>query len=1399
MANERKGRTKPSPRRIDGRRKPGLPSKAKTHTEPDGAPALASLETEPPEPQPTPGVPIVGIVASAGGLDAFKNLLKAMPSDSGMAFVLVPHLDPMQKSLMAPLLARHTRMPVAEVDDGTRAEPNHVYVIPPNCYLALHEGILHLTSPVERALHQTAIDGFLRSLADDQQERAICIVLSGTGSLGTLGLKAVKANGGLAMVQDPRTAEYGQMPQNAIATGLADYVLPVEQMPEALQRYLRHFVAEGAATRPETGAGGEMLSQVVAFLRAHTNFDFRTYRKAMLVRRIQRRMNLNHVEQIKDYITLLREHPEELKQLTKDLLISVTSFFRDREMYRVLETEVIPDILRACSSERPIRVWVPGCATGEEAYSIAMVLFEAITAAQKVCPVQIFATDIDVDALQIARQGSYQESLLADVAPERIARFFLRTDAQTYQVNKQLREAVLFAQQNILSDAPFSRIDLVSCRNVLIYLEPQVQQKLVALVHFALRGGGYLVLGPSESVGAHSDLFEPMSKKWRIFRRISVPRKVQLEFPISAGDARTGYSQPASVAMPAQAAAVAELTLQKLVDDYAPAAVVANSRHEVVYFSGVTHLYLQQPSGVPTQDVLALARPGLRARLRAVMQKAVREGERVSISGGHVRREGRQVSVRVTAEPLRPPRDSQGLMLITFEDERRRPPPGKATPVAEVDEALVSQLEHELKSSREELHSTIEELESSNEELKASTEEVMSMNEELQSANEELETSKEELQSLNEELSTVNSQLRDKVEELEAANNDMANLLASTDIATVFLGADGRIKRFTAAATRLFNLIPSDVGRPIGDLTSRFSDPELAADIEAVLATLAPLQREVSTPEDWYLRRVTPYRTSDNRIEGVVVTLTEISRIKQAESELRQLAGRLEDLVVERTSQLVAERDFASGILDTVDAAIYVLDRAGRIARVNAAFETISGYSFAEVEGKTLIETLVPNEEAGAFNACFTSLLAGNTPNRREGRWLRKDGSQRWISSSKRVLRRNASGEIELIIGSAIDRTAERMADHALHAERNFVVSLLETSAALILVLDLEGRISRVNKAFAMATGYESESLVSRPLWDLLPEQEVGPVKEAFAKAGDQCLAQGYESHLLHRDGSRRAIEWVATCHADAAQQPQYFVVTGIDITAKQFAEEESRNRAAEVIELHRRYMASGIGIVVAHELSQPLSAIANYAEAGLRRFARETVPVGDVVNDLEQIRAQAHRAASVIEELRSLVGKSGGRTQPANLSELVRSACQLFDFEARRRGIQIVSELAEGLPPVLTDQIRVEHVLLNLFQNASDAILEAGRQHGKITVATGSRVNEAGISVACVTVRDDGAGVSADVAERAFERFFTSKARGIGMGLPISRALVEAQGGRVWIEPAEGQGIVHFTLPFAS
>jgi len=883
------------------------PVKAIKPPSPDAASVKPAVSKTGPARDPSRPRFVVGIGASAGGLAAFLDFFRAMPADSGLAFVVVQHLSPNHESIMAELLAKSTTMKVVQVGDGMRVEPNHVYVIPPGRLMTIAAGVLHLNPPPERHRVWMPIDFFLRSLAEDEQEKAISIVLSGTAGDGAAGTKAVKGNGGMAMAQSPETAPFDSMPHMAIATGTVDFVLAVKEMPAAILKYVRnpHVAAEpeaAVATIPP-----DQLQAILALLRSRTGHDFRCYKHGTLLRRINRRMGLHQIETIGKYLKLLQSDSAEVRLLFKDLLISVTRFFRDPEAFHALDEKVIAPLVAAHETEAPIRVWAPGCATGEEPYSLAMLILERLSLAHKECAVQIFATDIDEDSLEIARGGLYPRSIVDDVSTERLNRFFI-LEKDGYQVSKPLRESVVFAVQNLVSHPPFSKLALISCRNLLIYLDPDVQKRVVSLFHFALQERGCLFLGSSEAVSQQEDLFEPLLKKWRIYRRIGSARPERIEFPTAvAVDGRRDVQAPVRAA-PAHSPGPSALAERFLLEHYSPAAVLINRNYDALYFHGPTQLYLELPSGEPRLDLMA--REGLRSRLRGAVHAAMRTRETVIVSGARVKRDTAYHAVRITVHPD-PSAGAEGLLLVTFQDEPSTPVPAADEP-EEHDEPLLHQLESELQATRQHLQNVTQELQASNEELKVSNEEALSMNEELQSSNEELETSKEELQSLNEELSTVNNQLQTKVEELEVSNNDRANLLSSTEIGTLFLDGDRRIKGFTPAITKLLNVIPGDIGRPVTDISLKIIDDDFFKDIAASLRKRNVVEKEVRTDAgEWYIRRVLPYRTSSNTVEGAVVTFADVTRLKQAEHDLKLLNESLEQRIEERTRHIGVLQDVA--------------------------------------------------------------------------------------------------------------------------------------------------------------------------------------------------------------------------------------------------------------------------------------------------------------------------------------------------------------------------------------------------------------------------------------------------------------------------------------------------------
>lgn len=837
---------------------------------------------------------VVGIGASAGGLAAFKTLLRSAPHDGGVAYVLVQHLDPTHESLMAELLAKYTAMPVKQVNGKTRIEPDHVYMIPPNKFIRIKDGELLLDRPVKKRGIRMPIDYFFYSLAEARRERSVCIVLSGTGSDGAAGARAVKAEGGMTIVQDPSTAEYDGMPRAAMSTGAVDFVLPIDEMPEVFLPYTQHpYVIE--ADRPSLAERApDYYRAILGLLHAHTDHDFSKYKNGTLTRRIERRMGIRHMKSPSDYLSLLREDSNELHALFKDMLIGVTQFFRDAKMWEELSDALTTRLLEKRDDE-PFRVWVPGCSTGEEPYTLAMMLYDLQERQNRRLDLQIFATDIDRDAIDVARAGSYSESVAKDL-PDRYLEMYFHREGERLRVKKRLRESCIFAVQNLLSDPPFSGLDVICCRNLLIYLEAEVQTHLFDMFHFALKPEGLLVLGSSESLGRRKKMFAAVSQSSRIFRKVGDSKHAPGRFAIPSGFANTPANQERRDQRETSHPAVSELSQQALLQEYAPPSVIVDNRGSIEFIHGAVRDYLDFPVGEPKLDISSIAVEGLKKKLRAAFTQCKTQGEPVSVLAPRVNRNGGWVKVRVRAQPLSLSKAVGPLYLISFIDES---PPTKQLPDVPADalrntdvelESLgfdeatdLRQLAIELQATREDLQSTIEELESANEELKASNEEVMSMNEELQSTNEELETSREELQSINEELSTVNSQLHDKVDELESTTNDLSNLLTSTDMATLFLDNNLRIRRYTPATTRVMNILDSDIGRPIDDLSPRVKDPELITDARSVLSNLSPLEREIDNgPESFYSRRITPFRTTDNKIEGVVITFADITRVTMA-------------------------------------------------------------------------------------------------------------------------------------------------------------------------------------------------------------------------------------------------------------------------------------------------------------------------------------------------------------------------------------------------------------------------------------------------------------------------------------------------------------------------------------
>jgi len=843
---------------------------------------------------------VVGIGASAGGFDALVEFLHVMPANSGLAFIILQHLSPTPRSLSAELFSRHTAMSVRPAEDGMRLEPNCVYTSPSDKDIRVNNGHIRLSTPTEIRGRRLPVDQLFRSLGRDQRERAIGIVLSGTGSDGALGLKDIAANGGIALAQAPETAQFDGMPRSAIATGLVAHVLPIPRMPRVLVSYARHAYVRAPSAIPARVRLGDPLSNVLSLLQSGHGQNFTGYKQAMLVRRIERRMGLLNIGKLVDYAKRLGRDAAEVTALRKDLLIGVTEFFRDRQAWQALDKQVLRPLIAGRDGGEPIRAWVAGAGTGEEAYTLAILILARLKSMRKRRSVQIFATDANEDSLNYARAGRYPSGIRSQISAELLKRYFQEIkDDHHYQVSPELRESVIFGQHDLLADPPFSRLDLVTCRNLLIYIEPATQDRILLLCHFALRPRGYLFLGSAETVGTHEKLFKLVERKWRIYQRIGTTPRDQIDWRVGTAKSRGSTSRPEPLSETSRVALHANLTRGALLEHFAPPAVLVNERAEILYLSGSAERFLSPARPAAKTALLPRLPRSLRTQLPKALRRVQLTQRPASIDGMSKDKAGRTIlevlPVRYTAGESGAPRY---LIALRQSDTK--------TGVAQ-SRAAHTQLQQELRATREDLESAVGQLKTSNEELRASHEETTSVNEELQSMNEELESSKEELQSVNEELNTVNTQLQAKVGELEVANADLTNLLASNEVATICLDRSFRIKWFTPAAHRIFNLLRSDIGRPISDLSLAALDSTLVESARSVLQTSTPRSQELEH-KGIQLRRIVPYRGEGTQIAGVVITFTDITdakRAAQAQLEAKAAANeQLEERVRERTEEL---------------------------------------------------------------------------------------------------------------------------------------------------------------------------------------------------------------------------------------------------------------------------------------------------------------------------------------------------------------------------------------------------------------------------------------------------------------------------------------------------------------
>ena len=1278
---------------------------------------------------------IVAIGASAGGVEALQRLFRVLPADTGCAFVVIMHLDPGRESLLADLLGRCTPMTVTQAVDGVALEPDHVYTIPPACYAGIVDGRLVLEPMLRRPPRPVVIDRFMIALAADQRERSVGIVLTGADSDGTLGIKAIGSEGGMTMAQSPESAAHPDMPLSALGTGMVDYLLPIERIPEALVGYVTHSGrgAAGPEGAPHT-ADSSALAGVLAQVRLSTGLDFSGYKLPMLSRRLSRRMSLCRAASLDDYLSMLVASPDEARALADDFLIGVTAFFREPEAWRALADVAIPALLQRKEVGEPFRIWVAGCATGEEAFSLGMLLLEQPQFADRQLRLQIFATDVDRRALEIARQGSYPASIAQVLTPERLSRFFVRK-GDRYQVCKELREAVVFAPQDIATDPPFSRIDLLSCRNLLIYLEPELQRRVLGLFHFALEPDGVLFLGKSETVGTLTHLFAPVSARFRLYRKLGAARSLPPRLPALAWRPDSGArAAPTTPRRPD----LADLVQSQLLAMYAPCAVLIDGDHRALYFQGPVGAFLRQPEGTPTSDLFAMLREGLRAPLRAAMIKAFVDSVRVEASATMAEDTSGGESVRMVVSPV--PGTPQGpLLLVTF--ERSPPPMPRVAGEAVAAPAALEALETELRKTRRELRSVIDELEGANEALRVANEEAMSMNEELQSTNEELETSKEELQSVNEELTTVNQELQEKVLELESANDDLGNLLASTHIPTVFLDRSLRIKRFTPAATRLFRLIPTDLGRPLADITGDLDTAGLLVDARRVLADLMPLERQFRTADQRHvLQRILPYRTGDERIEGVVLTYVDVTDVTLAAERVRQ---------------------YAAVMRDSNDA-IVVHDLDGKVLAWNRGATVMYGYP--EDEALALrAEAIMPADARDSYAERVRHTVAGEREVGIEMMRVTRDGRLLHVSSTLSMIVDEA-GRPSAIALTDRDITAHKRAEAELRDSETRFRTLADNAPVLIWLADTAGRLEFVNREFEHQTGERPTALLGRHWTDLIHPDD-HPVGARGEQQGSRI------SVTVRMRAARGAYRWMslsALPRRDTDGRVLGHVGCAVDVDSQKLAEEALRSADRRKDE----FLA-----MLGHELRNPLTPIRNAAEV-LRLVGSADPRVAWVHDTLVRQVAHVTRLVDDLLDISRITrGAMNLRLEPVDLAAVIGRAIDGTQALLQARRHRFEARLPPQAVWVEGDPTRLTQVFENLLTNAAKYTDEGGELSISLEVDGQEAV---------VHVRDSGIGLDPVIRAQVFDLFVQDERSldrsqgGLGIGLALVRHLVEIHRGRV-------------------
>ena len=1308
--------------------------------------------------------PVVAIGASAGGLEAYKEFFHSLPSDTGMAFVLVQHLDPSHHSMLPEIIAKATAMPVEEVRSGLRTKSDCVYVIPPNAFISISEGTFTLTPRSKGPGPHLAVNFFMRSLAESHGIRAIGIVFSGTGADGTLGLENIKAEGGITFAQEPSTARYDGMPRSAIDNGCVDFVLPPKGIASEIERIRRHpYLLANAETKADRDKAFEDsmppqldpekdLIAVVDQLRKSSGVDFSQYKPNTIHRRTLRRMVILKLDSLNKYAQYLNEHPDEASKLFDDVLIPVTSFFRDFEAFEALKVQVYPTIVKDKSNKDAIRMWAPGCSTGEETYSLAMTLLEFLGDKASGFHVQIFGTDLNEKGIEKARAGIYRESIAEEMSPERLSRFFLKVEGG-YRVNKAVRDMCIFARQNLANDPPFSQMDLVACRNLLIYIQPTLQGKIVPVLHYSLRPSGFLVLGRSESLSAYPELFSIVDKKHKIYSKKPATARLSYDFGLQYLPTGKAMGDSPRTTEILQSSREHEIDIQAETDrivlkDHSPAGVVVNRAMEVVHFRGRTAPYLEPAPGKPSLNVVKLARNGLAVELRTLIGAAIKRDTPVLRDGVSSNGDGHPRILNLSVTPLgdKGPK-GRSFFLVLFDEVT---PPVSATSRAapyrkskedQENKPELNRLRQELSNAQEALRSAIESEDALKEEFQSANEEILSANEELQSTNEELETSKEELQSTNEELNTLNDELRNRNLELGEANNDLANLLDAIRIPILLVGADLRIRRLTSLATDIFHVLPSDVGRPITDIRDNLQVSDLAKLIQHTIANLTPIQREVQDIEGhWRSLEIRPYRTMDNRIEGAVVALPDIDRLKHTEDYLKQIIDNMP------TSLLVLDGELKVLLANSTFCSEF---QVSQIDTVGRHFYRLGNEQWDIPRLRQLLEEVLPERKA-VREFSVTHSFPGI-------------GQRTMLVSGKRIDEVRGGGPPTILL--AIEDITERELAATTSAR---LAAVVECSDDAIITKDLNGTIQTWNPGAEKIFGYTQQEAIGKPITMLIPADRLSEEVRILEHIRRGEHIQHYESVRRRKDESLLNVSLTISPLVDASGQIVGASKIARDITERKQAE-------AALIKSGKLAAAGRLAAALAHEINNPLQAVTNVMALlgqSPNMDSRDQEFVKTAADELGRVNRLTQQSLRFYRESNSPTA--------VNVEEVIEGVLDLYAKPMTAKNITVTKQYQADGASIHSYPGEIRQIFSTLLVNAMDAVPIGGRFVLRVSQSV-DRSKAVAVDGFRVTLADSGCGISPHNAARIFEPFFTTKGEnGIGLGLWVARGITDRLGGSI-------------------